>query len=592
MHTTAQPTTDPRAHASSANTQELMDDPAFLQDLLDPHATPFAIAQAHGLTLPQLAAIIETDACQQLINANTRVTDHRRRAIEHNLALQSLAALADLINQAKADARDNPKNAPRLLETARKATTAILKHTAAAPARHGSPAQRQAASTSLRPSSPDGQWPMADGDLPNSPSQRNIHPPAEDYPSAINDCLPSRPIKPTTQEPPVMPIQPTPRRRRTAPAILAALACALPIAAHSAHAQDTTEGAPIDPRGIYFNDFAGSFSGTEWFQTIPINGTNRYRLADIFSGGFNATIDEAGNITLDAGVGSGSFSSPDDYVITPNLGGSVFTFDNTRAPFTTPDFPLQLDSPIAGNPILAGTYRTLTRPVNPRTGAPGAGGFENNTIAISGNTFRITDPGGLFFQGVFETPTHAAFRVVVPQPSDTRFRTFPGSSINFTQNMLGSVSITSVNAFEAVFLLQSRAPLGSQTQNVFIMSAQRLNPLPAGDLDGDRDIDLADRTLMGAQLNPSLNPDDFNIAADLDGDLDADADDLALFADIVCLPDYAAPFGQLNFFDVSGFITLFSAADPAADIAAPFGDLNFFDVSAFIQAYTQGCATP
>ena len=121
------------------------------------------------------------------------------------------------------------------------------------------------------------------------------------------------------------------------------------------------------------------------------------------------------------------------------------------------------------------------------------------------------------------------------------------------------------------------------------MSAERLNPLPAGDLNGDRVIDTTDRTLMGAQLNPAISPDEFNIAADLDADLDADADDLALFADIVCLPDYAAPLGQLNFFDVSAFIALFSANDPAADIAAPFGQLNFFDVSAFIQAFSAGC---
>lgn len=57
-----------------------------------------------------------------------------------------------------------------------------------------------------------------------------------------------------------------------------------------------------------------------------------------------------------------------------------------------------------------------------------------------------------------------------------------------------------------------------------------------------------------------------------------------------CNPaDVAAPFGTLNFFDVSTFIALYNANDPLADLAAPFGTFNFFDVSAFIGFYNAGC---
>jgi hypothetical protein len=71
-------------------------------------------------------------------------------------------------------------------------------------------------------------------------------------------------------------------------------------------------------------------------------------------------------------------------------------------------------------------------------------------------------------------------------------------------------------------------------------------------------------------------------------------DDVAVTEDFVvdpveCPADLAAPFGTLNFFDVSAFISLYNAQDPAADLAAPFGTLNFFDVSAYISAYNQGC---
>jgi hypothetical protein len=56
-----------------------------------------------------------------------------------------------------------------------------------------------------------------------------------------------------------------------------------------------------------------------------------------------------------------------------------------------------------------------------------------------------------------------------------------------------------------------------------------------------------------------------------------------------CTADLAAPFGELNFFDVAAFLDLYAAQDPAADLAAPFGGWNFFDVSAFMDEYNAGC---
>ncbi len=57
-----------------------------------------------------------------------------------------------------------------------------------------------------------------------------------------------------------------------------------------------------------------------------------------------------------------------------------------------------------------------------------------------------------------------------------------------------------------------------------------------------------------------------------------------------CSPaDLAAPFGVLNFFDLSAYLALFNAGDPAADLAAPFGTLNFFDLSAYLASFNAGC---
>jgi hypothetical protein len=56
-----------------------------------------------------------------------------------------------------------------------------------------------------------------------------------------------------------------------------------------------------------------------------------------------------------------------------------------------------------------------------------------------------------------------------------------------------------------------------------------------------------------------------------------------------CTADLAESFGVLNFFDLSAYLALFNAQDPAADLAGPAGVFNFFDVAAYIAAYNAGC---
>lgn len=46
--------------------------------------------------------------------------------------------------------------------------------------------------------------------------------------------------------------------------------------------------------------------------------------------------------------------------------------------------------------------------------------------------------------------------------------------------------------------------------------------------------------------------------------------------------------GNLDFFDVSAFLTAYNAMDPIADFTGD-GMFNFFDVSAFLQAFQAGC---
>lgn len=64
---------------------------------------------------------------------------------------------------------------------------------------------------------------------------------------------------------------------------------------------------------------------------------------------------------------------------------------------------------------------------------------------------------------------------------------------------------------------------------------------------------------------------------------------LSVTAAEICVADLAAPFGVLNFFDLSAYLDFYNAQDPAADLAAPFGVFNFFDLAAFLDAFNAGC---
>lgn len=64
---------------------------------------------------------------------------------------------------------------------------------------------------------------------------------------------------------------------------------------------------------------------------------------------------------------------------------------------------------------------------------------------------------------------------------------------------------------------------------------------------------------------------------------------ITLISDAACsTADLAEPFEELNFFDVSAFISGFTASDPATDLNND-GEFNFFDVSEFLTIFSAGC---
>ncbi len=308
-------------------------------------------------------------------------------------------------------------------------------------------------------------------------------------------------------------------------------ACAL-LAAIALAPSSTAQG--FDPRGIYFNDYVGPFDGTEWFQVTPVGtSTTTYNIRDIFGGGFTGTIDSSGNIVIPGIPMDGSFSDADNFVIFPFNG--AFTFTSNRAATTGPGFPLRMESPEVANPLLAGQWRNTLRFFDPQSGQPGAPATEIVTLSTAGNTLRITDPAGLFFQGVFENGLQAGFRVLNNPNFGTPtgdFAPFPGSSTNIGQDLLGELNMVDINHFRASFLLQTRTPLGSQDQALVEFEAERLVPLATGDANGDGSVDASDEALVASLQGLTFEDSGYNLAADINADGVIDATDLAFYQQV------------------------------------------------------------
>ncbi len=107
-----------------------------------------------------------------------------------------------------------------------------------------------------------------------------------------------------------------------------------------------------------------------------------------------------------------------------------------------------------------------------------------------------------------------------------------------------------------------------------------------GDIDLDGDADADDRLIIESFQGEGA----FYSEGDFDCDGDVDADDLAAWDATQgqpCPADFTGE-GDLNFLDVSAFLSAFGNMDPAADFTGE-GQFNFLDVSAFLSAFGEGC---
>lgn len=261
------------------------------------------------------------------------------------------------------------------------------------------------------------------------------------------------------------------RSATLAAAGLVALACT------SVHAGD------IDPRGVFFHSYTGPFSAVEWIHMRQLPGERRYQFSDIRGiAPYNGQILGDGQITWDTTAntsGTGRFTSQDDATMTLRFGSATFHSTLRRAPGTDASFLTQIDSPTAGNTTINGSWDLTITELDAANGDVLGVSTMRAVAQVTGDLLRLTYDDGTFFQGVFEEPDHAGFRVVLPSGQTPAFDSFPGSATSLAMNLLGDFRLLDEDTISAVFLTQTRRPPGSQDQFAYAIRGTRSVPAPS-----------------------------------------------------------------------------------------------------------------
>ncbi len=273
-----------------------------------------------------------------------------------------------------------------------------------------------------------------------------------------------------------------------------------------------------NPPGVYFHVFTGTLAGSEWSTWGDLGSQGRYEFSDLPTDGtYPATVNPDGTFVFDGGVGSGAFH-PDGTASMDFQFGAFTHFHSEirRAPFTDETFPVFLDTPVAGDTTLSGPWAGTICAVDPATGATLDESTGEVFITVFGTTVRIDLPDGSYFQAAWAAVDHAGLRVIAPEPSDPRYRTFPGNSTNTNRNVVGEVRVLGPDDMAATICLQTRAPFGQQVQTMQRLELTRTPaPMCAGDVTGDGQTNSADFNVVASNFGSVVTPD---TNGDLTGD--------------------------------------------------------------------------
>lgn len=130
--------------------------------------------------------------------------------------------------------------------------------------------------------------------------------------------------------------------------------------------------------------------------------------------------------------------------------------------------------------------------------------------------------------------------------------------------------------------LVDEGDLGGDSTDVFIyvdgvqVATWAMSSTQNSMIEYDLDIDVSAGSTVDLFVTPRLN-------INFDGTVFT----AAISGDFPCPADLNADC-EVNFFDVSVFLSAYTAGDAVADFTGD-GEFNFFDVSAFLSAYNDGC---
>lgn len=243
---------------------------------------------------------------------------------------------------------------------------------------------------------------------------------------------------------------------------------------------NAAQAGVVHPQGLYYHAFTGSVDGSEWTTVGALAGPNRYEIADFPAQGvYPGTITDDGELTMDNGRGTGLFRPDNTASIDFTLGQNTnFHSELRRAPHTDERFPVFMTEARTGDTTLGGVWQAHTSAIDPATGDTLIAFDQSVTVTIDATTVRITAADGSYHQGVWLADDQAGFRVITPNPSLARYRSFPGSETSATLNTVGELRVLDDNRMTVALFFQSRSGLGSQVQSAQFMELTRV-PSPA-----------------------------------------------------------------------------------------------------------------
>ncbi len=232
--------------------------------------------------------------------------------------------------------------------------------------------------------------------------------------------------------------------------------------------------------GIYVGQMSGADQGTTLIEVRLTNTRGRLLVTTLQGDGFFVDIDDNADISItQTASGEGTVLGMGDVIGTSSL---RFTVDvSGTLPFadgqtdwvvnrilgTDTSFPLDVQ-PSGLLPFLNQSYTGSVSVVEPASNAllSALSGQGIGIQTLASSLLVQFDAGGTF-GGVMRDPQRWVTRLVEGAEGD--FATLPGSTSNPPLDVVGRLDFTNLQTFTAVIITQTRGPLGSQQQRVYLL---------------------------------------------------------------------------------------------------------------------------